>query len=204
MMKNEDIYGFARFSEAHALGQLGRQQEAIAAYDDVIARYDASIAPELQEWVARALVSKGVELALSEQLQKAIDVWDKVIQRYGASDASALQEHVANALYNKAASLILLGQYRAGIAACDDIIARYGQDKRPEIRPVMRGAYFYKARAYARMGQTLEAFSALQIMRGAGYPLDYTEIEQNTDFDSIRRHPDFKKFRDENKGGLIL
>lgn len=51
-----------------ALDELNRREEAIDAYNEVVARFGSDIDPELRELVAKALVYKGNDLTeLSKQ-----------------------------------------------------------------------------------------------------------------------------------------
>ncbi len=132
--EGDDDFGFARFNEAYALGKLGRQQDAIAAYDAVIERYDSKNEPELREWAVIARVNKGVELAQSEKLKEAIDVWDDVIQRYEDSTEPTLQAHVINARFKKAHVLGQLGRRPEAIAVYDAVITRHEASTAPELQ----------------------------------------------------------------------
>ena len=61
------------FNKAITLGELKRDEEAIAAYDAVIAKYDADPAPALRELVARAKNSKGFTV-LCQAKEQSIDL----------------------------------------------------------------------------------------------------------------------------------
>ena len=50
------------FGRGAVLGQLNRGEEAIAVYDQLIARFGEATEPALREQVARAMVNKGVSL----------------------------------------------------------------------------------------------------------------------------------------------
>ena len=51
----------ALLNKGVAQGQLGDAEAEIAIYDEVVERFGDSDAPELQEWVAKALFNKGVD-----------------------------------------------------------------------------------------------------------------------------------------------
>ena len=72
------------------LGQLGRNEEAIAVYDDVVGRF--GIATELPQ-VARALVNKGFALGQLDHSEEAIAVYDDVVGRFGTATELPLREH---------------------------------------------------------------------------------------------------------------
>jgi len=101
-----------------------RHEDAIAVYDEVIARYGQASAPALQEQVARALVNKGITLGMLERSEEEIAVYDEVIARYGQASAPALQEQVARALVNKGEALGKLGYHEQAIEAYNAALAR--------------------------------------------------------------------------------
>ena len=79
------------------MGELGRSEEAIAVYDDVVARFGT--APELQvrEWVANALVNKGNTLRQLGRSEEAITAYQDVVTRFGAAPDPVLKELVEGA-----------------------------------------------------------------------------------------------------------
>jgi len=67
------------------------------------------IAPEpaLREWVAKALVNKGITLGRLNRSEEEIRVYDDVVRRFGDAPEPALREQVAKALRLKA---VILGE----------------------------------------------------------------------------------------------
>jgi eukaryotic-like serine/threonine-protein kinase len=82
------------------LGQLGRAEEALGAYAEVVSRYKESPSSELQVQVAGALVTRGT-LGQLGRAEEALGAYTEVVSRYGASPSSELQEGVARALVNR-------------------------------------------------------------------------------------------------------
>ena len=80
------------------LGELGRSAEALAVYDEVAARYGEDPTPALREWVAAALVNKGVELGALGRSGEEVTVYEEVAARYGEDPTPALREVVARAV----------------------------------------------------------------------------------------------------------
>ena len=68
---------------------LGRSEDAIAAYDDVLARFGAATELPLRELVAKALVNKGVTLGALGRSEDAIAAYEDVLARFGAADRIA-------------------------------------------------------------------------------------------------------------------
>ena len=73
----------AGFSAGVVLAELDGPAEAIAVYDDVIARFGDATEPALREQVAKALVSKGFRLGGLNRFEEAIAVYDDVVARFG-------------------------------------------------------------------------------------------------------------------------
>ncbi len=143
--EGDDDFAFACFTEAYALVQLNRTEEAVAVYDDVIKRFGDSKESALQDQVAKALVSKGFALGRLGRSEEEIAVYNNVIKRFGDSKELALQEGVAMALVNKGASLGQLNRSEEAIAAADEVIKRYGDSTEPELQGVVGRARKLKA-----------------------------------------------------------
>ena len=95
----------ALFNKGVTLGALERSEEAIAVYDEVVARFGDAPDPTLREQVARALFNKGVTLGALERSEEALAVYDEVVARFGDDAATGVREQVAKALVNKGASV---------------------------------------------------------------------------------------------------
>ena len=124
---------------------------AIAACDDLIARFGASEATELQVQVIRALINKGVALARHGQHRGAIAACDTVITRYGASDAPELERRVARALLNKGVEQAELGEYSAALATFDTVADRYAGRDEPELQERVARSLVFKAATQHRL-----------------------------------------------------
>ena len=82
-------------------GRRGEFETAIAAYDEVIARFGTSNKPKLQEQVAQALFLKGNMHSKRGDSEAAIAACDEIVSRFGTSNEPSLQEQVAWALFLK-------------------------------------------------------------------------------------------------------
>jgi hypothetical protein len=80
------------------LGELHRSEEAIAVYDDIVARYKDASEPALREKVAKALIYKGWALGQLNRSEAEIAVYDDLVARYKDASEPALREKVAWAL----------------------------------------------------------------------------------------------------------
>ncbi len=88
------------------LGQMGKNAEAIAVYDEVAQRYGDAPEAGLREQVASALNNKGVRLGQMGKNAEEIAVYDEVAQRYGDAPEAGLREQVASALNGKSFRLL--------------------------------------------------------------------------------------------------
>ena len=123
----------ARLSDAQALlnkgrtlGELRRREEAIAVYDDLIARFGNATELALREHVVMALLNKGNMLGELRRREEAIAVYDDLIAGFGNATELALREHVVLALLNKGNTLGELRHREEAIAVYDNLIARFG------------------------------------------------------------------------------
>ena len=108
------------------LSEETRHEDAIAVYDDVVARFAQTPTPGVQEQVATALVNKGYRLKVLGRSEDAIAVCDEVVTRYGTREEAVLAEQVARALLTKGVTLGSLGQAEAEIAVYEEVVTRYG------------------------------------------------------------------------------
>ena len=155
----DEDFSFARFQEAYALGQLNRNEEAIAVYDDVVARFGAAPEAALREHVARALVHKGITLGQLGRSEEEIAVYDNVVARFGAAPEAALREHVARALVSKGITLGQMGLSEEEIAVYDDVVARFGAAPEAALREEVARALVNKGITLGQMGLSEEAIA---------------------------------------------
>lgn len=122
------------YNRGIALGQLGRYEEAIAAYDQLIAAYSQDPIPALREQVARAMSNRGIALAKLGRHEQVIDVCDQIVALYGHDSDPVLRDLVAISTSNRGVALGQLGRHEEAIAAFDKVIALDGQDSTPALR----------------------------------------------------------------------
>ncbi|MBQ5469720.1 MAG: hypothetical protein IIT54_03835, partial [Acetobacter sp.] len=121
----EQVAGTLLFNGIH-LDKLHREEEALAAYNDVITRFGNSQDKIIQELVAFALYNKGGDLGSLHRYEEALAVNNNLITRFGNSQDKIIQEDVASALDNKWDDLVsLLHRYEEAIAAYNDVITRF-------------------------------------------------------------------------------
>jgi tetratricopeptide (TPR) repeat protein len=185
---------FTLSQKAYALGELNRHEDAIAAYDDCIARYGGSEDPYLQEQVANALVHKGFNLVTLNRHEDAIAAYDDVIARYGGSEDPDLQEQVASALFNKGVGLNKLNRHEDAITAYGVVIAQYGGSNDPALQKDVANALFNKACSYALTKDEQRCIETLELWAERRGGMDMEAIKNEPDFDGIRNREAFKAF----------
>ena len=94
---------FALHLRGYALGQLNQSAEAIAVYDDLLARFSATTELSLREQVAKAIFSKGFRLGQLNQSAEEIAAYDDLLARFGAATELSLREQVANVCNSRTA-----------------------------------------------------------------------------------------------------
>jgi tetratricopeptide (TPR) repeat protein len=130
----------ALFNRAIILGELGRNDDAIKTYDELIQRYVTATEPVLREAVAKALLNKGVTLRQLEKLDDAIKTYDELIQRYVTATEPVLREAVAKAFVSKGIALELLNKREEAKTEYREVIQRFGTAKEDAIQAVVAEA----------------------------------------------------------------
>src|SRR5262249_25766324 len=87
----------ALFNRGVRLGKLGRIDEAIASFNDVVGRFETANELTLRELVASALVQKGITLSKAKRFDEAIAAWDETVRRFGTAAEPSLRKPVEEA-----------------------------------------------------------------------------------------------------------
>jgi tetratricopeptide (TPR) repeat protein len=139
------------------LTELGRSEEAVGVYDEVVARFGDGREPALREQVAGALINKGAILGKLGRSEEAVGVYDEVVARFGDEAEPALRERVAGALYNKGVTLGELGRSEEAVGVYDEVVARFGDGREPALREWVAGALINKGVSLGELGRSEEA-----------------------------------------------
>jgi len=150
----------ALFNKGLALGSLGRSEEAIAVYDEVVSRFGDAEEPELRDPVASALGNKGVVLGILGRDEEAIAAYDDVVSRFGDAEEPELRVQVGKALFNKGVTLGILGRSEEEIAVYDEVVSRFGDREEPELRALVARAIFNKGGRLGIRGRSEEEIAA--------------------------------------------
>src|SRR5215471_5610030 len=136
---------------------LGRSDEAVGVFDQVVARFGEEPEPAVRGQAATALVYKGITLGqlddepaqgvnnplgvprgLGRQLlgrpDDVMQVYDQVVARFGEEPEPAVRGQAATALVNQGVRLGQLGRPEEEMEVYDQVVARFGEDTEPAVR----------------------------------------------------------------------
>ena len=147
------------FETTATLRTSRRTEDALAACDEVVRRFECSEDPAVLEWVAKALVNRGVLLRGMNQTQAALDAYDEVVRRFGPSESPVVLEPVAKALVYKTSALGSLGRPEDALAVCDDVVRRFGASETPALRESVATAFINKGVALGELDRLEEALA---------------------------------------------
>jgi tetratricopeptide (TPR) repeat protein len=97
--------------------------------------------PELREWVAKALINKGLALGKLERTEESVAVYDEVVRRFGSATELSLRNQVARALANKGSALGKLERQEESNAVYDEVVQRFGASTEPALREQVANAF---------------------------------------------------------------
>jgi len=139
-----------------ALGELGREDEAIRVCDEVVSRFADAPEAGIREQVVRALLSKDITLGQLGRGEEAIRVSDEVVSRFADAPEAGIREQVAKALLNKGVRLGELGRREEAIRVYDEVVSRFG-DAPETIREQVARALVNKGVVLGELGRREEA-----------------------------------------------
>jgi len=150
----------ALLRKGYVLRQLNRHEEALAAYDQVLARFGEATEPALREQVAWALVNKGYILGELNRREEALAAYDQVLARFGEATELPLRERVARALVGKGNRLSELNRHEEALAAYDQVLARFGEATELPLREHVAWALVNKGYILGELNRREEALAA--------------------------------------------
>ena len=158
----ESLIALAIVYRGAAHEEIGEFTAAIADYDEAIARFADSEAPDLQVPVAWALSKKGNTQGQLGEFTAAIAAYEELIARFGDSDALDVQVPVAWALSNKGDTQGKLGEFTAAIAAYEELIARFGAIDAPDFQVRVAWALSNKGDTQGQLGEFAAAIATYE------------------------------------------
>ncbi|MFD2232226.1 tetratricopeptide repeat protein [Phaeospirillum tilakii] len=161
-----------------ALEKLGRTDEAIAVYDDLLTRFGDEPDTKIRQTVANALFNKGVALGQRGQSEAAIAVYDDLLARFGNGPDMEIRQLVAKAFFNKGVRLGQRGQSEVAIAVYDDLLTRFGDEPDTEIRQTVARVFLNRGVALGQRGQSEAAIAVYDDLLARFGDEPDTEIRQ--------------------------
>jgi tetratricopeptide (TPR) repeat protein len=139
------------------LHELGRSEEEIGVYDQVVDRFGEATEPIVREQMARALYIKGDTLVELGQWEEAAEAYDQMVNRFGEATEPELREQVAKALVHKGNTLGELGRSEEATGVYDQVMDRFGEATEPELREQVAKALYNKGVTLGVLGRSEEA-----------------------------------------------
>ena len=146
--------------KALALAESGQLQDAVAAWDEVIRRFEESDARPDLEQVSMALVNKGKALGRLGRAEEALAVLDDVVRRFGVNNGEGHTLAVATALAGKGGMLSSLDRHTEALAAWDEVAQRFGKSRVPALEALVANALIGTAVALNTLNRPREALEA--------------------------------------------
>jgi tetratricopeptide (TPR) repeat protein len=147
----------ALFNQGALLDALGRSEEALHAYEELVARFGDRPEPALAEQVAKALFNKGFSLGVLGRSGEALSAYGELVSRFGDRPELALAESVAKALVNQGVRLGLLGRSEEELKVYDELASHFGDRPEPVLAEQVAKALVNKGVRLSALGQAEEA-----------------------------------------------
>ena len=150
----------ALYDKAIALHRLGRTEDALAVFDELVARFDGDHSPRAQICVVSALHTKGTMLGQSGRFGQALETYDSVIRRFGDSKSPVILREAAMTVVSKGVSLAMSNQLTDALLCFDEAIVRLADHRSGEVAEAVATARFGRALALERLGESQRAMEA--------------------------------------------
>jgi tetratricopeptide (TPR) repeat protein len=151
-----------QIERARAYLAAGRYGDAVAAFDDVVARFGHSSDQEVDWLVGDALLAKANGLLQIERDEMALAVYEEMAARY--RDRPGFRGQLSRALVQQGTTLARLGRPEDALAVWDELLATFPDDRVPPLAMGVAFAYDGKAaalRALGRLGEALAVYDDL-------------------------------------------
>jgi tetratricopeptide (TPR) repeat protein len=157
----DEVVALAGFDLGVVRGDLGRSEDAVRAYEQVVARFGDATEPGLREHVAKALVGKGVSLRALRRFEDELGAYNEVVARFGdATEPALLRELVARALFTRGARLGDLERFEEAVGVYDEVVERFGEASEPAVREQVAFALLGKGLRLGSLERPDEAVGA--------------------------------------------
>ena len=148
------------YKQAFAFTDTGHIPEALAVWEELVRRFgDSDAQPEL-EYVAIALINKGIALGTMKRPNDALAAWQEVVNRFESSDGEIFQSTVAKAHVSRAAMLGTLNFPEDALAICNSVLDRFTATDSPAVLAEVANALSCKGVTLAQLNRPTEAVTA--------------------------------------------
>ena len=141
---------------------IGKPQEAVNAYRDVLRRCGDTTDEFIHKQVAMAMNNQASTLVDMGRAAESIAVYDDVLRRFGDSINTDLNTQVAVARLGRGVAFGALGRSAEAVAAYDETIARINLRVFPALDEYVALAVVNKGTRLATMGRAIEALAAFE------------------------------------------
>lgn len=149
-----------------SLGRLDKHEDAIAVYDEFIARFSDAQSPKIREMLAKAFINKGTRLGRTGHPVEEIAVYEELVLTFSKDSTPKIREIVATAILYTGMTLDDLHKGDAAVKAYDDLIKRFYLDQVPKVRERVAEALFNKGLTLDQLGKPDEAILAYSDLIG--------------------------------------
>lgn len=147
--------------KASALNKLGRLDQAVNVWDELIRRYDEEPSPRGSLVIMTALFWKARHLEQSGRHSEPLATVNELVKRsQSQAEDDALTLLVVRALAVRARGLAALGSVDEAVSCAEEILARAGPAHEPELRQWVAWALEHESRLLIANGRIDEALGA--------------------------------------------
>ena len=143
------------------LSRLQRPNEALATYDEVIARFQDSNDAGVQGHVSTAMVNKGATLQQLRRSDESLAVFNDLLARYGENSEHEIMDSVALALMNRGVSLTSLKRLDEAVASYEELDRRFSKASAVSIRGSLAGGLANMTYTLMRTGDLPRALNTV-------------------------------------------
>ena len=144
------------------LVHLDRGAEAMVAYDEATALFEASDSPELRRPAATALLNKASLLKSLGRTQDALDVCDRLVERIPCDGSDLVAELVATASYSRSKMMEEMGRAEDALVAYDELQSRFGPSESVDVLALVANGQVNMARTFFKLQRWDEALEACE------------------------------------------
>jgi hypothetical protein len=138
----------------------GQKDDAIAAFKDVIHRFEGASERPVRKIVARALKRVAGLYLERHRYEETIETCNAIIERFGTAVNLDVREELFSAFERKALALYRLDRKEEALVAHSEWLARYGATIDPDEQEQIAFAFAAKASLLTKLGRTEQAIAA--------------------------------------------